>query len=48
MAHLAKEGGTAKNTVIRAENERDIRPSSARKIAAALEVKVADLVREPN
>ncbi len=48
MALLAKEGGMAKNTIIRAENERDIRPSSARKLAAVLGVKVSDLVREPD
>ncbi len=48
QALLAKEHGMSKNTIIRAENYREITPSTARKLAAVLGVKVADLVREPD
>lgn len=40
----AERAGVSKNSVLRAEHEEDIRPVTARKIAAALEVRVADLV----
>lgn len=39
----AEEAGVSKNSVLRAEHEEDIRPVTARKIAAALEVEVRDL-----
>ena len=38
---------TSKNTVRRAEQKQEIRSISARKIVAALAVKVSDLVKEP-
>ncbi len=44
---MSEEGGIAPHTIIRAEHGRNITPTSARKIAAALGVTVADLVREP-
>lgn len=44
---VGERSETAKNTVLRAEHEEDIRPSSARKIAQALGVEVADLIKEP-
>lgn len=40
----AEEAGVSKNSVLRAEHEEDIRPGTARKIAAALGVAVADLL----
>lgn len=40
----AEVAGVSKNSVLRAEHEEDIRPVTARKIAAALEVRVADLL----
>ena len=40
----AEEAGVSKNSVLRAEHEEDIRPVTARKIAAALEVEVRDLL----
>lgn len=40
----ADAAGVSKNSVLRAEHEEDIRPVTARKIAAALEVRVADLL----
>ena len=40
----AVEAGVSKNSVLRAEHEEDIRPVTARKIAAALGVPVADLL----
>ena len=43
----AEEAGVSKNSVLRAEHEEDIRPLTARKIAAALDVRVADLIAEP-
>lgn len=43
---VAEEAGVAKNSVLRAEHGGDIRPSTARKIAAALGVRVADLIGE--
>ena len=43
---VAKEAGVSKNSVLRAEHEGDIRPLTARKIAAALGVSVADLIGE--
>jgi DNA-binding XRE family transcriptional regulator len=39
----AEEAGVSKNSVLRAEHEKDIRPITARKIAAALRVPVAHL-----
>lgn len=42
----AEEAGVSKNSVLRAEHGEDIRPVTARKIAAALGVRVADLIRE--
>jgi DNA-binding XRE family transcriptional regulator len=42
----AEEAGVSKNSVLRAEHEEDIRPLTARKIAAALGVRVADLMGE--
>ncbi len=45
---MSEEGGVAPHTIIRAEHGRNITPTSARKIAAALGVTVADLVREPD
>ncbi len=42
----AQEAGVSKNSVLRAEHEEDIRPLTARKIAAALGVRVADLIGE--
>lgn len=45
---VGEKSGTAKNSVLRAEHEGDIRPSTARKIAQALGVEVADLIKEPD
>lgn len=45
---VAEEAGVSKNSVLRAEHGQDIRPLTARKIAAALGVAVADLYREPD
>jgi transcriptional regulator with XRE-family HTH domain len=42
----AEEAGVAKNSVLRAERGEEIRPATARKIAAALGVRVADLLTE--
>ena len=42
----AEEAGVSKNSVLRAEHEDDIRPLTARKIATALGVRVADLIGE--
>lgn len=44
---VGEEAGTSKNSVLRAEHEEDIRPGTARKIAEALRVEVADLIKEP-
>ena len=43
---VAAEAGVSKNSVLRAEHEEDIRPLTARKIATALGVRVADLIGE--
>lgn len=43
---VADESGLARDTVMRAEHSDEIRPSSARKLAGALGVEVADLMRE--
>ena len=43
---VAEEAGTSKNSVLRAEHEGDIRPLTARKIASALGLQVADLIKE--
>ncbi len=48
MRDVAAESGLTENTIVRAEHDRDIRPTSARKLAAALGVTVADLVQEPD
>ena len=42
----AEEAGVAKNSILRAERGEDIRPGTARKIATALGVRVADLLKE--
>jgi DNA-binding XRE family transcriptional regulator len=42
----AEKAGVSKNSVLRAEHEEDIRPITARKIAAALLVEVRDLLEE--
>jgi transcriptional regulator with XRE-family HTH domain len=42
----AEEAGVSKNSVLRAERGEEIRHSTARKIAAALGVRVADLLTE--
>jgi len=44
LEKTAQEAGVSKNSVLRAEHEEDIRPVTARKIAAALDVSVADLI----
>jgi transcriptional regulator with XRE-family HTH domain len=46
LEKTAQEAGISKNSVLRAEHEEDIRPVTARKIAAALDVPVADLIGE--
>jgi transcriptional regulator with XRE-family HTH domain len=43
---VAEVAGVSKNSVLRAEHEEDIRPVTARKIATALHVSVADLIGE--
>jgi transcriptional regulator with XRE-family HTH domain len=45
---VAEEAGIAKNSVLRAEHGEDIRPLTARKIATALGVEVADLYAGAN
>jgi transcriptional regulator with XRE-family HTH domain len=47
VAMLAQKAGTSKNTVLSAEHGRDIRPTTARKIAEALDVEIDDLLGEP-
>ncbi len=44
---VGEKSGMSKNTVRRAEHEQEIRPSTARKLAAALEVEISDLIKEP-
>jgi len=46
LEDVAKVCGISKNTVGRAEHEEEIRTLSARKIAGALKVEVADLIKE--
>lgn len=46
LEKTAEEARISKNSVLRAEHEEDIRPVTARKIAAALNVPVADLIGE--
>ena len=41
---LAEEANVAKGTVLRAEHGEDVRPSSGRRIARALEVEISDLI----
>ena len=48
QAMLRAESGLAEHTIVRAENCREVVPSTARRLAAALGVTVADLVREPD
>ncbi len=43
LEKTADVAGVSKNSVLRAEHEEDIRPVTARKIAEALKVEVADL-----
>jgi transcriptional regulator with XRE-family HTH domain len=43
---VAQQAGTSKNTVMSAEHGADIRPTTARKIAEALGVEIADLLGE--
>ena len=43
LEKTAEVAGVSKNSVLRAEHEEDIRPVTARKIATALKVEVADL-----
>jgi transcriptional regulator with XRE-family HTH domain len=45
---VAEQAGIAKNSVLRAEHGEHIRPLTARKIAAALRVEVADLYADPD
>ncbi len=45
-ADAAREAGVATNSVLRAEHGEDIRPATARKLAAGLGVRVADLISE--
>jgi transcriptional regulator with XRE-family HTH domain len=45
---VAQEAGIAKNSVLRAEHGEHIRPLTARKIAAALGIEVADLYADPD
>jgi DNA-binding XRE family transcriptional regulator len=44
LQKTAEEAGVSKNSVLRAEHGREIRPVTARKIAGALGVEVADLL----
>lgn len=46
LAMLARKAGTSKNTILSAEHGADIRPTTARKIAEALDVEIADLLGE--
>ncbi len=43
---VGERSGIAKNTARRAEREEEVRPSTARRIAAGLGVKVSDLIKE--
>lgn len=46
LVMVSEEAGVAEGTAIRAEHEEEIRPGTARKIAGALGVRVADLMKE--
>jgi transcriptional regulator with XRE-family HTH domain len=46
LAALAKEAGLAKGTALRADHGEDVQLVTARKLARALGVEVADLMRE--
>ena len=46
LAMLARKAGTSKNTILSAEHGVDIRPTTARKIAEALEVEIDHLLGE--
>jgi transcriptional regulator with XRE-family HTH domain len=46
VAMLAQKAGTSKNTILSAEHGGDIRPTTARKIAKALDVEIDDLLGE--
>jgi transcriptional regulator with XRE-family HTH domain len=46
LAMVAQRAGTSKNTVLSAEHGADIRPTTARKIAAALGVEIVELLPE--
>jgi transcriptional regulator with XRE-family HTH domain len=47
LAMLAQKAGTSKNTLLSAEHGGDIRPTTASKIAEALDVEIGDLLGEP-
>ena len=44
---VRERSGISKNTARRAERGEEVRPSTARKIAAGLSVEVSDLIKEP-
>lgn len=44
----SEETGLHVDTLVNAEKERNVSPTTARKLAAALGVPVADLILEPN
>lgn len=44
LEEVSSEAGVAKGTAIRAEHNMEIQPSSARKIAEAFGLKIADLL----
>jgi len=44
---FGERSGISKNTARRAERGEEVRPSTARKIAAGLGVEVSDLIKEP-
>lgn len=46
MEMAGEAAGLSKNSVLRAEHEEDVRPVTARRLAEALGVEVADLVKE--
>ncbi len=48
LAMVAQRAGTSKNTVLSAEHGADIRPTTARKIAEALNVEIDDLLAPPS
>jgi hypothetical protein len=48
VAKVAEEAGIAKGSALRAEHGEDLRPITARRVARALGVKVADLMPDPS